>query len=181
LNSAAKPTVEASGERYVARAERWAQWIEAARTLGYSNDEGELSVEDALAACLAEAEGLLDRGLSLAEQKIEAANRRALVEAKALRESIAALEAARDADRQAHSAALAEMRAVLERQAKDHATNVDKLTGEIELLADQLAEQRAIDRLRSSRSGRAHASQVELRLARQELAREAKGYADGRA
>jgi hypothetical protein len=81
----------------------------------------------------------------------------------------------RAAAEERHACEIASLRSALTRQAKDHAAEAEVWCDELRLIANQLAEQRAVSRLRESRAGEAHDAQVKLRLVHRELQREAEG------
>jgi hypothetical protein len=126
----------------------------------------------------AETAGLLQHAVDKALVQLE----RELVtrfagEIAALSTKLAAVEAERRADQERHRSEVAGLCADLARQRKSAAAEAERSRDEVTLLHNELAELRSVDRLRQSRAGRAHDARVTLKLARAELAREAKGAA----
>jgi hypothetical protein len=169
------PAVRDAREPPVASVERRiGEWSDRLQDLVEDEIEGG---SEALSAVelIAEGLGLLQNAVdkALAGLEREMVNRFG-GEIEGLHAKVAALEADWAADQKRQRAELLGLRTELAVQAKDHASEVEQWRGEITLLQTELAEQRSLDRLRNSRVGKSHAAEVQLRLVRRQLEREAK-------
>jgi hypothetical protein len=152
-------------------AARAGEWERRFRDLVDDADEGEEPDDGALAIeGLAALQHATDKALARLERQLVDRLTNEVVELAA---RIAGLEAARRADEERHRVAVAGLCADLASQRKLAVSEVEQQRAENLLLHNELAEVRAVDRLRSSRAGRSHEARVKLKLARKELQRQA--------
>jgi hypothetical protein len=166
-----------SDKAYDLRLAAWGQVLEEAADDAAENGDGEISAVELgpwLAANL----------LQAIDQAVAGGVAQMRTEMGALRRSVEFLSEQRRADRRRHveargllRAKIRELEGRLEDQERTHASEAARWRDELRTLANELAEQRSLDRLRHSRAGRSHAAAVELKLVRAELAKEARGVA----
>jgi hypothetical protein len=152
--------------------DRWDAWLAAIQDDEVSGGGDLLTETELLATGLAQVESF---AATLAQS--EAGRRQTAV--KILTRAVTRLSQETAAARQRHEAEIAalkltnsELRAEINRQRSERAHEAEAWRDELKLLANELAEQRAVSRLRESRSGRAREAEVRLRLLRKELERE---------
>jgi hypothetical protein len=152
-------------------AAQWDTWL-SRRSFEAAEAEGEneaAPVDPLLVEGLSALQRGTDQALARLERELTA---RLAGEVYGLRAKITALEDARAADQERHRDEIRGLMAEIAGHRKQAAAAAEASKAELELVHNELAEMRAIDRLRTSRSGRAHKAAVELRLVKKELGRE---------
>jgi hypothetical protein len=122
-------------------------------------------VADVLASAFVAIEAASAQSLAEAEARAQAESAALKIEVGALRKDLAVLRAELAAGRRRETE-IANLRAEIARLEKERAQEAEAWRAELLLLSNELAEVRAIDRLRSSRAGRAHEAEVRMRLLR---------------